>query len=160
MMDGATLSVDDPASQPFMTGVGGTSLSGTLSSFTESAWHGAAFSHCYPRNRRRRGREQYLESIPSYQSGVKGSPASSTRSANVPDVALNADPNSGYDIYELGNLGGWSPVAGTKCRCTASWAAFTALVNQQRQATSSDSFGFANPTLYELEEGATYEKLV
>ena len=46
-----------------------------------------------------------MHSIPSYQSGV-GSAASgaSTTFRNVPDVALDADPNTGYNVIVNGML--------------------------------------------------------
>ena len=50
---------------------------------------------------------------------------------NIPDVSVNADPTTGYDIYVSGGWGTWG---GTSAAAPI-WAGFVALVNQQR-ATS------------------------
>jgi uncharacterized repeat protein (TIGR01451 family) len=72
---------------------------------------------------------------------------------NVPDVALNADyRNSGYSIFYQGN---WWIVGGTSCGSPL-WAAFTARVNQQREANGLPLLGFANPALYPIASGARY----
>jgi subtilase family serine protease len=71
---------------------------------------------------------------------------------NVPDVALNADPNSGYSIYYRG---AWTVYGGTSCAAPL-WAAFTARVNQQRLANGSTLLGFANPAIYTIAKGARY----
>lgn len=134
--NGRTLSVDDPASQPYATGVGGTTLTNnhtTLAYVSEQTWSGSGG-----------GRSAYW-SIPSYQSGVVSSASlGSTSMRNVPDVALNADPNTGYAIYSGGK---WITVGGTSCAAPL-WAAFTALVNEARG--SAGAIGFLNPSIYKL----------
>jgi kumamolisin len=69
----------------------------------------------------------------------------------VPDVSLEADPNRGYAI----RFGSWNVIGGTSCAAPL-WAAFTALVNQQRAAAGLQPVGFLNPTLYTLSAGSTY----
>ena len=72
---------------------------------------------------------------------------------NVPDVSLNADPNTGYSIYYQGS---WSSIyGGTSCAAPL-WAAFTARVNQQRAANGKPPLGFANPAIYNIATGARY----
>ena len=147
--NGSSLSVDDPASQPYMVGVGGTSLAtnGAGGSYkSETTWNnsigagGGGVSTVWP--------------IPSYQSGVVGSAASkgSTSQRNVPDVSLDADPNTGYSIYFGGR---WAIYGGTSCAAPL-WAAFTALVNQSRAASGSSPLGFANPPIYSLAASGAY----
>jgi len=146
--DGVSLSVDDPASQPYVTGVGGTTLhvrraGGDYAS--ESAWGipetlsggggGGGVSSVWP--------------IPDYQSGVSG--LASTTKRNVPDVSLDANPDTGYAIY----VGGWTVFGGTSCAAPL-WAAYTALVNQQRAANLLANLGFANPSIYQIAESANY----
>jgi kumamolisin len=91
--------------------------------------------------------------IPSYQSGVVSSQSlGSTTMRNVPDVSLNADPNEGYSIYLQGS---WSVWGGTSAAAPL-WAAFTALVNQERASTGRQPIGFLNLTVYKVAGGARY----
>jgi len=133
----STLEVDDPAVQPFVTGVGGTTLSGSVGSPVETTWnsaHGATG-----------GGVSLFLATPSYQIGVAGTASQTHR--NVPDVALNADPdNSPYSIF----VGGSPGLVGGTSAAAPLWAAFTALLNQQSASEGRSNFGFANPTLYTL----------
>ena len=139
--NGSSLSVDDPASQPYVVGVGGTTLTigsgGTYSS--ETTWSGGG------------GGISIEWGLPTYQSGAVTS-SGSTTARNVPDVSLNADPNTGYSIYYNGS---WTSFGGTSCAAPI-WAAFTALVNQQRVANGSAVLGFPNTALYPIGKGASY----
>ncbi len=141
------LVVDDPSSQPYVTGVGGTKLavnSQTGDYQSESVWNngpgagagGGGVSGVWP--------------IPSWQAGV--SSAYSHTQRNVPDVALNSDPNTGYIVYHGGQ---WLIVGGTSCAAPL-WAAFTACVNQGLAASSQPPVGFANPKLYAIGAGSSY----
>jgi subtilase family serine protease len=148
--NGSTLSVDDPASQPFMVGVGGTRLTtGTGASYTsERTWNGGSVSAGAGG-----GGKSVIWSIPSYQSGVVSAASQgSTTMRNVPDVALDADPNTGYSIFFQGNF---FLFGGTSCAAPL-WAGFTALVNQQRALNGTTPLGFANPPLYTVGKGARY----
>ncbi len=142
-----SLVVDDPASQPYVVGVGGTRL--TVNALTgaygsESVWNdgmgngagGGGISGFWP--------------IPSWQKNVAG--VASTTHRNVPDVALNADTNTGYSIYYNGQ---WTIYGGTSCAAPL-WAAFTARVNQERLAQQKSTLGFANPFLYSIGVGSSY----
>lgn len=142
-----TPAVDDPASQPYIVGVGGTrlavnSVNGAYAS--EVVWNnglgngagGGGVSGFWP--------------IPTWQANVPTVYSQTHR--NVPDVALNADPYTGYSIYYNGQ---WVIYGGTSCAAPL-WAAFTARVNQQRAANSLSPLGFANPPLYAIASGASY----
>ncbi len=136
-----TLVVDDPASQPYVSGVGGTSLTvdaNTGTYVSETVWndgvgHGAGG-----------GGVSIVWPIPSWQANVSTTYSKTYR--NVPDVSLNADQNKAYAIYSNGS---WTLYGGTSCAAPL-WAAFTALVNQQREAAQMSTLGFANPSLYAL----------
>jgi kumamolisin len=147
--NGSTLSVDDPASQPYMVGVGGTQLfvsspGGPYSG--ETTWNvnntvsGGAGG----------GGVSSRWTIPSWQKGVTTSASATMR--NVPDVSLNADQYTGYSIYYKG---GWRTYGGTSCAAPL-WAAFTARVNQQRVASGMTTLGFANPSIYQIATSAQY----
>ena len=148
--NGSTLSVDDPASQPYMTGVGGTSLTtaGPGGAYTsEKTWNNGSTA-----NGAGGGGISIVWPIPNYQVPVAGSAASKSSATmrNVPDVSLDADPNTGYSIYFQGK---WVIYGGTSCAAPL-WAAFTALVNQQRATNGLGTLGFANPPLYTAFQGA------
>jgi kumamolisin len=70
----------------------------------------------------------------------------------VPDVALNADTNTGYAIYFDGQ---WTIYGGTSCAAPL-WAAFTACVNEHRTASQKPTLGFANPLLYAIAASSAY----
>ncbi len=136
---GTALVVDDPAAQPYVVGVGGTSL--TVNANT-GAWESEVVWNNGP-GQASGGGVSGVWPIPSWQTNV--STVHSKTNRNVPDVSLNADV-SGYSIYYDGQ---WSIFGGTSC-ATPLWGAFTALVNQQRQATQMPTVGFANPILYAI----------
>ena len=125
--------VDFPASSPYVVGCGGTLLkaSGGMRS-GESVWNsngggtGGGVSAKFAR--------------PAYQSaaGVPKGPKGGGR--GVPDVAADADPNSGYTIIVDGKteqIGGTSAVAPL-------WAGLVAAIN----AAAAKPVGFAHPVLY------------
>ncbi|TSK06585.1 MAG: hypothetical protein FPO08_07945 [Geobacter sp.] len=145
--NGSTLSVDDPASQPYVVGVGGTRLylDGSGAYSRESTWNGGTVS-----GGAGGGGVSYFWPIPSWQQKLSNVASSVMR--NVPDVALNSDPGTGYSIYFQGQ---WWIYGGTSCAAPL-WAAFTARVNQQRATGGLPPLGFANPTLYQLGTGSGY----
>ena len=139
--DGSTLSVDDPASQPYMCGVGGTRLSLSGSNYlSESAWNAGSGGGG--------GGISAVWAQPSFQTGH----GTSSVMRNVPDVSLDADPNTGYSIY-VG--GGWNIYGGTSCAAPL-WAAFATLVNQARIANSQSYLGLANTTIYTVANSSNY----
>ena len=143
-----TVNVDDPASQPYVTGVGGTTLSGTLQAPVETTWNDGS-------NSSTGGGVSMFWPIPTYQVGLAG--VYSTTMRNVPDVALNADPNSGYSIYVGGS---WFPgVVGGTSAAAPLWAGFTALLNQQSNTLGDGNLGSANAVFYQQAAGSTYHSL-
>ena len=155
------LNVQDPASQPYVTGVGGTTLSinGDGSYASETTWWKPGEHYQNPggpyltQGVGGGGGISQVWSIPGYQSGfVSGASLGSTTNRNVPDVSLNADGDTGYSIY-FG--GGWTGFGGTSCAAPL-WAGFTALVNQMRVNNGLPTLGLPNYTLYPLAAGPDY----
>jgi len=143
------LTVIDPASQPYVTSVGGTRLNvGVGASYgQETTWAqgGGGSSRYWPK--------------PSYQTDLPAASPNvlaSTTMRNVPDVSLNADPNTGYAIYVQG---GTAQVGGTSCGAPQ-WAGFLALVHQERAAQNQGPLGFFNPALYNLMGAASGQSLM
>ena len=130
-------SVDFPASDPSVTGTGGTTLklssSGAWSG--ETAWSGSG------------GGVSSQFATPGYQT-----PVNTGAHRTVPDVAAVADPNSGWAVYSQGS---WGEVGGTSA-AAPNWAAFTAIYDNEAKAKGKPAFGFANPTIYTLAESAQY----
>jgi kumamolisin len=148
--NGSSLSVDDPASQPYVVGVGGTHLnvSGNGSYSSETTWNNGS-----PSDGAGGGGVSAVWNQPSWQSGVANhSNSASGNMRNVPDVSLNADPYAGYSIYLYGE---WTIYGGTSCAAPL-WAAFTALVNQQRQTNGLAAMGFPSPLFYSIGKSNAY----
>lgn len=149
--DGKTLSVSDPASNPFVTSVGGTTLSlnGAGGPFlSETTWADPADTRRSLLGAGGGGGISTLWPLPKYQVGV----GQSATQRNLPDVALDADPNTGYAIY-VGSQ--WVIEGGTSVAAPL-WAAFTTLANQQRAKYGEPLIGFANPLIYQIGKSANY----
>ncbi|MGW0834140.1 S53 family peptidase [Streptomyces prunicolor] len=129
--DGTT-TVDYPASDPYVTGVGGTTLTVTSANAwsKETAWSGGG------------GGKSSVFKIPSWQTAVQKTAGGGYR--QVPDVSALANPSPGVSIYSQGS---WGTVGGTSA-AAPEWAAFGALYNQQAAAAGKANLGFANPALY------------
>ncbi|BDI29815.1 hypothetical protein CCAX7_18660 [Capsulimonas corticalis] len=154
--DGSSLSVDDPSSQPYVTGVGGTSLAtnGAGGAWkSEKPWANKTDKSISPLGSGGGGGVSTYWSMPSYQTGVAATATlTDPTMRTVPDVALAADTSTGYSIYFKK---GWYIYGGTSCAAPL-WAAFTALVNQQRAAVGLGTLGFANPALYSIGKDSRY----
>jgi len=143
--------VDFPASSPYSLACGGTTLELSDSSISsEVVWNdlstgegatGGGVSGTFP--------------IPTWQANVgvpSGTNPSGYAGRGVPDVAGDADPNTGYNVQVDGSsfvVGGTSAVAPL-------WAGLIALINQ----SLGKSVGYLNPTLYqnvEENEGAFHD---
>src|SRR5947208_10036177 len=103
--------------------------------------------------------------MPSWQSSVvaadsSGDPCNSTDYCRqVPDVALDADPATGYVIYcssaDCGHKG-WITAGGTSAGAPL-LAGMTADANEYSLANGGDRLGFANPFLYDrFANGGTF----
>ena len=134
--------VEYPASDPNVTGCGGTTVENVAgSTFAQVAWGGSGggVSNSFP--------------LPSWQ-GKAGVPKSINPAGHVgrgvPDISGNGDPNSGYTLVlngqQVGLIGGTSAVAPL-------YAGLVALLNAQL----GRRVGSLNPTLYGLGEGSVFD---
>jgi subtilase family serine protease len=117
-----------PAASPYVLSVGGTSLQTDASGnwLSASAWSGTG------------GGTSAYESRPAYQNNwtsVVGS------SRGIPDIAWDADPNTGVAVYDSTpdqGQSGWFVVGGTSVGAP-SWAALIALADQGRTTPLSNA---------------------
>ena len=126
-----------PASSPNVLAVGGTTLQVNTSGnyLGETAWSGSG------------GGISTIERKPSYQALVQ-----STGWRSTPDVAFDADPNTGVPIYSQGS---WMTVGGTSLG-TAAWAGIIAIVDQGRALAKEGTLGSTQTltALYSLPSSA------
>jgi hypothetical protein len=147
--------VDDPASQPDVTGVGGTSLSKLGPPPSQSVWNntsgatGGGVSAIWPMPSYQSEVPPSLHVINSKSSGTPCGAPSGHYCREVPDVSADADPDTGYVIYYSGQWGG---IGGTSASAPL-WAAFMALVNAS-SGCNGTPIGFANPVLYAVAANA------
>ncbi len=134
--------VSYPAASPNVVSVGGTSLSLSGGSYTsESAWSGSG------------GGVSSQEAEPAYQKGVV-SPSnadSATTGRATPDVAFDADPNTGVPVYDsydvaVGGGSGWQRYGGSSA-AAPQWAALVALADQGRAQDGLESLDGPSQTL-------------
>ncbi len=147
--DSNSLAVDDPASQPDVTGVGGTTLSTLGPPPKQSVWNdasgatGGGVSTAWPMPSYQSSAPLSLHVISSHSSRAPCGAAAGNYCREVPDVSADADLSTGYLIYYQG---GWNAFGGTSAAAPL-WGAFTALVNASSECNGTP-IGFANPVLY------------
>lgn len=143
--------VDTPSDDPYITIVGGTTLStsGPAGSWTaETAWNWASTRGG---NGATGGGSSTTYSIPSWQQPVSmATNGGSLSKRNLPDVAMAAD-----NIWVLYGNGQSGAFGGTSC-ATPLWAGLMALANQQAASAGQPSVGFINPAVYALCLGSGY----
>jgi len=131
--------VNYPAASPDVIAVGGTSLvldrSGNYSS--ETAWSGSGG-----------GLSKYeYEPISQAQFPIAND-IHGTR--GVPDVSYNANPGTGYAIYDsigVSGYSGWFQVGGTSA-ASPQWAALVAIANSQRAAARKANLSATGSSVY------------
>jgi hypothetical protein len=156
--------IDEPADDPYITVVGGTTLTTTgppdVSWLSETVWLTPASNDPilgYTPEEASGGGVSLAYGIPSWQQGISMTAnQGSTTMRNLPDVALVANNidlvwgndylGSSFDLTE----------AGTSF-ATPLWAGFIALVNQQAAANGQPPIGFANPALYAIGKSINYQ---
>jgi subtilase family serine protease len=138
--------VEYPAASPYVVSVGGTTLNVSSQGVYqgETAWSGSG------------GGQSAFESEPSYQSGlpVPSDPAPGQR--GVPDVAYDADPNTGFPVYDTVRYNGqrgWFQVGGTSAGAPQ-WAALFAIANSLR--LSANKAGLSTASVLYVIAGSGY----
>jgi subtilase family serine protease len=136
---------------PWVTSVGGTSLRHNGTTYTETVWNsngggsGGGFSRFYQE-------PSYQKTLPANIQGEF------QKRRGVPDVAADADPETGLAMYETGiggagTIEGWTLAGGTSAAAPV-WSAIMAIANQQ----AGHPLGFINPALYKLAGSSTYNQ--
>jgi kumamolisin len=149
------LAVDSPASDPNVTGVGGTTLQMQDAQYgSESAWSNPQDNLHGPKGAGTGGGISNTYKQPFWQKGPGVQNRYSNGNREVPDVAANADPATGYAVYcTVRNAGcpaaGWVRMGGTSA-ATPLWAASVALMNQYLAREGKPALGMINPALYGL----------
>jgi hypothetical protein len=158
-----TLAVNDPASQPYVTGVGGTSLTSAGPPPTETVWNNAAgaggggISANWAMPGYQSGAPGGLHVINASSSGAPCSAAGGSYCREVPDVSASSDPNTGYVVYYTGGatgVTGWQGGIGGTSAAAPLWAALMAVIDSD--PSCSAPIGFANPALYRIAGGSSY----
>jgi kumamolisin len=145
------LGVDSPASDPNVTGVGGTNLQLNAGAYgSESVWSNPSDTQRSPNGAGGGGGVSTQFSQPSWQTGQ----GVQNVKREVPDVSADADPATGYATYcTVTNAGcpstGWITVGGTSAAAPL-WAGSMALIDQYLQSLGKSIVGSANPVLYSL----------
>ena len=137
--------VDFPASSPYVLGCGGTKLTLSGASIgSEQAWNELSSGEGATG-----GGVSEVFALPSYQQSAKVPKApNGFAGRGVPDVAGDADPETGYNVVVDGEqtvIGGTSAVAPL-------WAGLLALMNQ----SLGTNVGYVNPLLYAANAEKTF----
>jgi pseudomonalisin len=126
-----------PASSPFGIGVGGTSVLNN-NPLTEIGWYAGG------------GGLSPIEPTASFQANAKVLGVTAPPTRGVPDVSLDADPESGYDVVVDGAVEG---IGGTSASAP-SWQGIWARVNGAHAG-----LGFAGPVLYSTEPSSAFHDI-
>jgi YVTN family beta-propeller protein len=150
------LSVEFPADDPYVTGVGGTKLTALGPPPSEMVWNGTAdgmydiqggsgggISRVWPMPWYQADAPAGLKVLNANSSGANCGAGPGDYCREVPDVSADANPDTAYVVYDGGT---WGALGGTSA-ATPLWAALIALVDSS-PACAGTSVGFANPALY------------
>ena len=122
---------DWPAANPYVVAVGGTSVDISHGELAETAWDSTG------------GGVSSVFALPSWQTGF---PSPFVR-RSFPDVAFNADPNTGQPAYVHNyQTPEWFQFGGTSIGAPQ-WSGFLALVGEARGGAP---LGFLNPIIYAM----------
>ena len=157
------LSQSDPASQPFVLGVGGTTITKASNPPTEQVWNDGSVGGASG------GGPSSVWGAPSWQqpfitgadkaaaaAGVTNedlTPCKQSTNASLcreaPDVSAQADEYTGAITIYQAAFGGWTTTGGTSSSSPI-WAAILAEINASSQCASRGPIGFVSPALYAI----------
>lgn len=122
-----------PSSSPDVLSVGGTSLRITSSGAysNETVWSAGG------------GGSSRYEGLPSYQTGL------GITNRGAPDVSYDANPSTGFAVYNTFGGSGWAEYGGTSAGAPQ-WAALIAIADQGRALAGKGSLANAQDALYSL----------
>jgi pseudomonalisin len=126
-----------PASSPFGIGVGGTSVLNN-NPLSEIGWYAGG------------GGLSPVEPAAAFQANAKVLGVTAPPTRGVPDVSLDADPESGYDVV----VGGAVETIGGTSASAPSWQGIWARVNG-----ANAGLGFAGPVLYSTEPSTAFHDI-
>jgi subtilase family serine protease len=122
-----------PSSSPDVLSVGGSTLklkaNGTRGN--ETVWNGGG------------GGASRFEATPSYQTGL------GIAKRGTPDVSYDANPNTGFAVFDSFGVGGWGQFGGTSAGAPQ-WAALIAIADQGRTLAGKAPLANAQSVLYSL----------
>jgi subtilase family serine protease len=134
-----------PASSPYVVAVGGTTL--ILDSHgnyqSETAWTGSG------------GGLSSFEHEPLFQAQFR-IPYDARGTRGVPDVAYNANPSTGFAVYDsfgINGSSGWLQVGGTSAG-SPQWAALIAIANSLRAASRKAHLSGIHTPIYAIAKSA------
>jgi kumamolisin len=131
---------DWPAAHPDVVAVGGTSLNTSSTTLSETAWTGSGQAGGSG------GGISLMWNLPGWQQMLGGQ----FTMRSYPDVAFNADPNSGETVVI--NMDGLTipmGIGGTSI-AAPQWSGFMLLVGEARTKANLSGLGFLNPILYAM----------
>lgn len=129
-----------PDDSPWVTAVGGTTLTRKSGVYHEVVWNNGGASG---------GGVSKFFSAPTFQQSLPQSAQQILQGKRgVPDVAAAADPNTGLAIYIAGQ---WTLAGGTSAAAPL-WAGVMAVANQ----VAGKPLGYINPSLYKIAASSQY----
>jgi subtilase family serine protease len=151
----ATLHVNDPGAQPYVTCVGGT----TLFTYFDQSWAGEQVWNDYTGTQGQGGKGPKVTTgggvssywpLPTWQAPSYVTPnGGSATYRNTPDVAALANELTGVAIYN-GSI--WTNTGGTSLSSPL-WASYLSILNSGLEYLTGLSIGYFNPALYSLDNG-------
>jgi len=154
------LEVDDPAGQPWVTSVGGTTVQALGPAPVESVWNtglfagtgggGSSATWTMPSWQRGPGVQSVYTKARDVFTGASPCPVSSgpgtVSCREVPDVSSDSDPRTGLAVYCSCFSAGWAKIGGTSMSAPL-WAAIAALADEGQPSP----VGFLDPALYQAQ---------
>jgi subtilase family serine protease len=129
-----------PADSPWVTSVGGTTLTHDSGAYNEVVWNNGGASG---------GGVSRFFATPAFQQGLPQSDQQIlSGQRGVPDVAAAADPNTGLAIFYAGQ---WTLAGGTSAAAPL-WSGVMAIADQ----VAGRPLGYINPSLYKIAASSQY----